>query len=124
MPNITKVTSLQGETVNGQATTTTAYSLSGVADDTGTPLYTTLKTNLLLVANPHASTAAVATISFTPSGSVTPRNLAVVTIPAQASLDVLSGPLYVNAGDAIGVAVTGTDVDVTVSYEKLMNSED
>ena len=122
MPNITKVTSLQGETVNGQATTSTAYSLDGVADDTATPYYTTLKTNLLLVANPHASTAAVATISFTPSGG-TPRNLAVVTIPAQASLDVLSGPLYVNAGDALGVAVTGTDVDVTVSYEKLMNSE-
>ncbi len=123
MPNITKVTSLQGETVNGQATTSTAYSLGGVADDTATPYYTTLKTNLLLVANPHASTAAVATISFTPSGG-TPRNLAVVSIPAQASLDVLSGPLYVNAGDALGVAVTGTDVDVTVSYEKLMNSED
>jgi hypothetical protein len=123
MPNITKVTSLQGETVNGQATTSTAYSLTGVADDTGTPLYTTLKTNLLLVANPHASTDAVATISFTQSGG-TPRNLAVVTIPAQASLDVLSGPLYVNAGDALGVAVTGTAVDVTVSYEKLMNSED
>ncbi len=123
MPNITKVTSLQGETVNGQATTTTAYSLSGVADDTGTPLYTTLKTNLLLVANPHASTDAVATISFTPNGGAA-RNLAVVTIPAQASLDVLSGPLYVNASDALGVAVTGTNVDVTVSYEKLMNSED
>lgn len=123
MPNITKVTSLQGETVNGQATTTTPYSLTGVADDTGIPLYTTLKTNLLLVANPHASTAAVATISFTPSGGAA-RKLAVVTIPAQASLDVLSGPLYVNASDALGVAVTGTDVDVTVSYEKLMNSED
>jgi len=123
MPNITKVTSLQGETVNGQATTTTDYSLSGVADDAVTPHYTTLKTNLLLVANPPASTAAVSTISFQPSGG-TARNLAVVSIPAQASLDVLSGPLYVSAGDALGVAVTGTDVDVTVSYEKLMNSED
>lgn len=123
MPNITKVTSLQGETVNGQATTTTAYSLGGVADDAVNSLYTTLKTNLLLVANPHASTAAVATISFTPSGG-TARNLAVVSIPAQASLDVLSGPLYINAGDSLGVAVTGTDVDVTVSYEKLVNSED
>ena len=123
MPNITKVTSLQGETVNGQATTATAYSLGGVADDAGNSLYTTLKTNLLLVANPHASTAAVATISFTPDGG-SARNLAVVSIPAQASLDVLSGPLYINAGDSLGVAVTGTDVDVTVSYEKLVNSED
>ena len=123
MPNITKVTSLQGETVNGQATTGTAYSLSGVSDDVGNSLYTTLKTNLLLVANPDASTDAVATISFTPSGG-TARNLAVVSIPAQASLDVLSGPLYINAGDSLGVAVTGTNVDVTVSYEKLVNSED
>lgn len=123
MPNITKVTSLQGETVNGQATTSTNYTLIGVADDTVTPLYTTLKTNLFLVANPSSTTAAVATVSFTPNGG-SARSLAVVSIPAQSSLDLLSGPLYVNDGDIVTVAVTGTDVDVTVSYERLVNSED
>ena len=124
MPNITKVTSLQGETVNYQvAAAANTNVLSGFADGTPAGTFTTAKTNLLLVANPHASTAAVATISLS-IASGTARNIAVVSIPAQATLDVLSGPLYINAGDTLNVAVTGTAVDVTVSYEKLINSED
>ena len=124
MPNITKVTSLPGVTATSQgAAAGNQDVLTGVAAGTPAGTFTTLKTNLLLVANPHASTAAVATISLA-INSGTARNIAVVSIPAQATLDVLSGPLYINAGDTLNVAVTGTAVDVTVSYEKLINSED
>jgi len=121
MPNITKVTSLQGETVNGIATTSTPYTLGGVAD--AGSVYTTLKTNLALVCNSNSTTTAIATVSLQVNGG-TARKLAVVSIPARASLDVLSGPLYLNENDTLSVAVTGTNVDVTVSYEKLVSSED
>jgi len=132
MPNIKAIQNLQGESVAGAVSATsnqnTANALAlvtGVADNTpNTGDYTTLKVNTLIIANPHASTAAVVSIEFD-SGSGTPRTFVnAVSIPAGASLDVLSGPIYVNATESLNGFVTGADVNFLVSYEKLVSNVD
>ena len=130
MPNIKAIQNLQGESVAGAVSATSNQNSSnalalvtGVADNTpNTGDYTTLKVNTLIIANTHASTAAVVSIEF---DSGTPRTFVnAVSIPAGASLDVLSGPIYVNAPESLNGFVTGADVTFLVSYEKLVSNVD
>ena len=139
MTNIVLVKDIQGETVAvstiGPATSTPAITaaeavavLTGLAP-AGTPtVYTTYKVNSLLIANAGTSTATVS-VQFNvndTSASTNTRTIFVnaVDIPAGATLDVLSSPVYVNAStttliEKIEVFATGADVNALVSYEAI-----
>lgn len=139
MTNIVLVKDIQGETVAvstiGPATSTPAITgvtavavLTGLAP-AGTPtVYTTYKVNSLLIANAGTSTATVS-VQFNvndTSASTNTRTIFVnaVEIPAGATLDVLSSPVYVNAStttliEKIEVFATGADVNALVSYEAI-----
>lgn len=135
MPNITLVNNLQGASEAKEVATAT-YNVSGsgrpvvegVDDNTSTTpnRYTTRKVNTLIVAN-VGSADAVVSLEFDPDTSTGSNEVIfvnAVTIPVGASLDVLSGPVYVNAGEAIDCFCTGADVNVLVSYEEIVSSSD
>ena len=140
MTNIVLVKDIQGETVavseigpttSGTPAVTGATAvavLTGLAP-AGTPtVYTTYKVNSLLIANAGTSTATVS-VQFNvndTSASTNTRTIFVnaVDIPAGATLDVLSSPVYVNAStttliEKIEVFATGADVNALVSYEAI-----
>ena len=144
MTNIVQVTDIQGETVavstigpttSGTAATSAANAvavLTGLVPTTGgTPVYTTYKVNSLLIANAGSADATVS-VQFNvndTSASTNTRTIFVnaVVIPAGATLDVLSGPVYVNAPSAtviekIEVFATGEDVNALVSYEAIKST--
>ena len=140
MTNIVLVKDIQGETVAvstigpntsgtpAVAAATAVAVLTGLAP-AGTPtVYTTYKVNSLLIANAGTSTATVS-VQFNvndTSASTNTRTIFVnaVDIPAGATLDVLSSPVYVNAStttliEKIEVFATGADVNALVSYEAI-----
>jgi|DEB0MinimDraft_10_1074344.scaffolds.fasta_scaffold04423_2 hypothetical protein len=135
MPNITLVNNLQGASEAKEVPTATYNAtgsglavVTGVANQTvSTPYtYTTRKINTLIVAN-VGSADAVVSLEFDPDTSNASDEVIfvnAVTIPVGASLDVLSGPVYVNAGEAIDCFCTGADVNVLVSYEEIVSSSD
>lgn len=141
MTNIVQVTDIQGETVAvstiGPGTSPAATSavdavavLSGAAA-AGSPLvYTTYKVNSLLIANAGSADATVSVQfnAITVSGPTNNRTTFVhsVVVPAGATLDVLSGPVYLNHNgatqDVIEVFATGADVNALVSYEAIKST--
>ena len=135
MPNITTVNNLQGAseakevlTANNNTTGSGLAVVTGVDDQTGTQpyTYTTRKINTLIVAN-VGSADAVVSLEFDPDTTTASNEVIfvnAVTIPVGASLDVLSGPVYVNAGEAIDCFCTGANVNVLVSYEEIVSSSD
>jgi len=140
MTNIVQVKDIQGETVAvstiGPNTTPTAATASSTAvavltglAPAGTPtVYTTYKVNSLLIANAGSADATVS-VQFNVNDTSAPSNtrtifVNAVVIPAGATLDVLSGPVYVNAStttliEKIEVFATGADVNALVSYEAI-----
>ena len=141
MTNIVQVTDIQGETVavntigpttSGTPAVTGATAvavLTGLAPTTaGTPVYTTYKVNSLLIANAgtSASTVSVQFNAYDVANTTDVRTTFVnaVVIPAGATLDVLSAPVYLNNDnstktDKIEVFATGADVNALVSYEAI-----
>lgn len=140
MTNIVQVKDIQGETVAvstiGPNTTPTAATASSTAvavltglAPAGTPtVYTTYKVNSLLIANAGSADATVS-VQFNVNDTSAPSDtrtifVNAVVIPAGATLDVLSGPVYVNAStttliEKIEVFATGADVNALVSYEAI-----
>lgn len=109
MPNITAVTNLQGQTT-GANTITNETSVVSVGNANHT-----YKVNAILIANDSTSAATEVDVKFHDgtNGFTFVNN---VSIPAKASLDVLSSPMYVNNSESIKVTAT-TAVTVVVSYE-------
>lgn len=109
MPNITAVTNLQGQTT-GNSGVTTETSVVTVSNANHT-----YKVNAILIANDSTTAATEVDVQFHngTSGFTFVNN---VSIPAKASLDVLSSPMYVNNNESIKVTAT-TGVTVVVSYE-------
>lgn len=140
MTNIVQVKDIQGETVAvstiGPGTTPTAATasstavavLTGLAPAGSPTVYTTYKVNSLLIANAGSADATVS-VQFNVNDTSAPSNtrtifVNAVVIPAGATLDVLSGPVYVNAStttliEKIEVFATGADVNALVSYEAI-----
>jgi len=140
MTNIVQVKDIQGETVavstigpNTTPTAATASStavavLTGLAPAGSPTVYTTYKVNSLLIANAGSADATVS-VQFNVNDTSAPSNtrtifVNAVVIPAGATLDVLSGPVYVNAStttliEKIEVFATGADVNALVSYEAI-----
>ena len=135
MPNITTVNDLQGKT-EGVAITAGSDGFignnAGVGASTSAPTTSantanvTYKVNSLIVGNNNATTGATVTSAFeTPDNPTTPTAfdpfpfVTAIDIPAKASLDVLSAPIYLNDQERLKISVTGADVDVVASYEQL-----
>jgi len=142
MTNIVQVTDIQGETVAvsqiGPGTTPTAATtsstavavLTGLAPAGSPSVYTTYKVNSLLIANAGSADATVSVQfnAITVSGPTDNRTTFVhsVVVPAGATLDVLSAPVYLNHNgttqDVIEVFATGADVNALVSYEAIKST--
>jgi len=140
MTNIVQVKDIQGETVavstigpNTTPTAATASStavavLTGLAPAGSPTVYTTYKVNSLLIANAGSADATVS-VQFNVNDTSAPSDtrtifVNAIVIPAGATLDVLSGPVYVNAStttliEKIEVFATGADVNALVSYEAI-----
>jgi hypothetical protein len=133
MPDITTVNDLQGKTEGvAIAAATDGYVGNNAGITASLPSenssYVTYKVNSLIVGNNDASAAAAVTIAFeTPNGAGTAFDpfpfVTGVEIPAKASLDVLSSPLYLNDRERLKISVTGAAVDVVASYEQLTTTD-
>lgn len=133
MPDITTVNNLQGKTEGvAIAATDDGYVGNNAGSTASLPSanssYVTYKVNSLIVGNNDASAAAAVTIAFeTPNGAGTAFDpfpfVTGVEIPAKASLDVLSSPLYLNDRERLKISVTGAAVDVVASYEQLTTTD-
>lgn len=108
MPNITAVTNLQGQTT-GNSGVTTETSVVTVSNANHT-----YKVNAILIANDSTTAPTEVDVAFDNGTAYTFVNN--VEIPAKASLDVLSSPMYVNNSESIKVTAT-SGVTVVVSYE-------
>lgn len=118
-PDIVNVTSIKGQT-QAIAVGTSATDLVAV-----TPTDKIYKMNMLLISNVHATDAATITLTLNRttalSGVVTTGSFHIaksISIPAGATLDVLSKPLYLMEGDKIvGQASAASSLESVASYE-------
>ena len=124
-PNIVSVTSIKGESVGYNLTTTTTTTLMTVSSDK------LIKINRITVANVDGTNAADVTISvtkanFTPDGisnfdtSGTFHLAKTVSVPADATLVVLDTPIYMMESDVLkGGANASGDLELFISYESI-----
>ena len=118
-PDIVNVTSIKGQT-QAIAVGTSATDLVAL-----TPTDKIYKMNMLLISNVHATDAATITLTLNRStalsGVVTTGSFHIaksISIPAGATLDVLSKPLYLMEGDKIvGQASAASSLESVASYE-------
>ena len=119
-PDIVNVTSIKGQT-QAIAVGTSVTDLVAA-----TPTDKIYKMNMLLISNVHATDAATITLTLNRStaglsGVVTTGSFHIaksISIPAGATLDVLSKPLYLMEGDKIvGQASAASSLESVASYE-------
>lgn len=113
-PNIVNVTTITGKTNTVQLTTSLQ---TIVANAPGSN--TVIKVNSLYVANIDGASAADVTIDILKSPGVSNFHIAkTVSVPADATLDVISKSIYLEEGDTLrGLASANGDLDVVCSYE-------
>ena len=124
-PNIVSVSSIKGESLGYNLTSTTTTTLLTVSADK------ILKVNRITAANVDGSSAADLSISivkanFTPDGvanfdaSGTFFLAKTISVPADATLVVLDTPIYLMEGDVLkGGASAASDLDLVISYESI-----
>ncbi len=124
-PNIVSVSSIKGESVGYNLTSTTTTTLLTVASDK------IIKVNRITCANVDGTNAADLSISvvkanFTPDGidnfdtSGTFFLAKTISVPADATLVVLDTPMYLMEGDVLkGGAGAASDLDLVISYESI-----
>ena len=82
-----------------------------------------LKVNTLVVANDDGVNSADITLVYNTSSGGGGTSFAIantIAVPADASLDVLNKPLYLEENKSIlATASTGSDLDVIISYEEI-----
>lgn len=113
-PDIVNVTSIFGKS-KGQAITTTLEDVVTCAAEK------VLKVNTIYVANIDGTNNVSVDIGFYDSSETTTFYiLKSVTVPADASIDVLGKSIYLEEGDKIQVlASEASDAQIIVSYEEL-----
>ena len=116
-PNIVDVVSIFGET-KGAALTT---SLTSIVTCAANKVY---KINAIYVSNVDGTNNAEVDIAFYNNDNTTAYYIAkTVVVPADASLDVLSKPIYLEESDAIQAkASAASDLEIVVSYEIIADS--
>jgi hypothetical protein len=79
------------------------------------------KVNAILVANVDGTSNADLTAAFYNADNTTSYKLAhTITVPADATLDVLSKAIYLEEGDKItALASASGDLEIIVSYEEI-----
>jgi len=113
-PNIVNVATITGKTAV-QAVTTSATAI--VTNSSGSN--TVLKINALYVANVDGTNNAEITVDLFRS-STAYRIANTVVVPADASLDVLSKPIYLEEGDSLRLtANAASDIEAVCSYEEI-----
>lgn len=111
-PNLKSPTTITGKTVGVDlATTNTDIVSNGAASGK------CLKVNTLIVANVDGTNSADVTVEYF-NGTTGFALLKTVPVPPDSSIDVLSGPLYLEEGTKLrGLANTVNDLQVVASYE-------
>jgi len=113
-PNIVAVTTIIGKTAV-QAVGTSATAI--VTNSSGSNKV--LKVNALYVANVDGSASADITADVFRS-STAYRIAFTVTVPADASLDILSKPIYLEEGDSLRLTASASgDLEAVCSYEEI-----
>jgi hypothetical protein len=113
-PNIVNVTTIIGKTAV-QAVTTSATEIVGNAADSNK----VLKINALYVANVDGTSAADVTVAIV-RGLTTTRIASTVTVPADATLDVISKSIYLSEGDSLRLTASANgDLEAICSYEEI-----
>ena len=122
-PNIVSVSSIHGESIGEALTTTLDTAIMTVASDK------LVKINYIQVANDHASTLTLVTVSITKAGFTSAGigsgedNAALiflastVTLPADDILVVLDKPIYLMEGDTLDAGANPATADIFISYE-------
>jgi hypothetical protein len=111
-PNIVSVTTITGKTaVQAVGTSATAIVSNAAASNT------VVKVNALYVANVDGTNNAEITVDLFRS-SVAYRIANTVVVPADAVLDVISKPIYLEEGDSLRLTANVTlDLEAVCSYE-------
>jgi len=115
-PNIVNVATITGRTVGAALTTSSADIVTNSAASNKV-----FKVNAILVANVDGSVSTDVTVGFYNADNTTTYKIAnTITVPADATIDVLSKSLYLEEGDKItALASTSGDLEIIVSYEEL-----
>ena len=113
-PNIVNVATITGQTA-GQAVGTSATAIVTNSASSGK----VFKVNLLVVSNIDGASGADLTVDLYRSS--TAYHIAkTINVPADASLDVLSNPIYLLEGDALRLtAGNASDLAAVCSYEEI-----
>lgn len=113
-PNVVNVSSILGKTSVLSATTTPTDVVSNASSSDKL-----LKVNLLVVSNIDGGAAADVSASLY-RGSTEYYLARTVSVPADASIDLLPGTLYLEEGDSIRItAGANWDLQVVASYEEI-----
>jgi hypothetical protein len=115
-PNIVAVSNILGKTVGAALTTSSADIVTN-----GSSSNKLLKVNTIIVSNVDGSADATVTIGFYDASATTTFKIAhTITVPADATLDVLAKPLYLEEGDKISALASASgDLEIIISYEEI-----
>lgn len=115
-PNIVNVATIIGRTVGAALTTSSADIVTNSAASNKV-----FKVNAIYVSNVDGVNNADATVGFFDSSASATYELAnTITVPADATLDILSKPIYLEEGDKItALASANSDLEIIVSFEEI-----
>jgi hypothetical protein len=115
-PNIVNVTTITGKTTGAALTTASADIVTNTAASGKV-----FKINAIYVANVDGVASADATVSFFNADNTTSYRIAsTITVPADATLDLISKHIYLEEGDKItALASANSDLEIVVSYEEI-----
>lgn len=115
-PNIVNVATITGKTV-GAALGTSSSDIVTNSSGSGK----VFKINAIYVSNVDGTNNADVTVGFyDASATATYRIAFTVTVPADATLDVVSKAIYLEEGDKItALASASGDLEIVVSYEEI-----
>lgn len=117
-PNIVGVTTITGKTIGAALTTTSADIVTNSAASGKV-----FKINAIYVANIDGANNVDVTVRFYDAsvGGGTAFALAnTITVPADATIDILSKSIYLEEGDKIqALASANSDAEIVVSYEEI-----
>ena len=115
-PNIANVSLITGKTVGAALTTSSADIVTNTAASGKV-----FKVNALYVANVDGTNNADVTVAFYNADNTTSYKIAnTITVPADATLDLISKHIYLEEGDKItALASANSDLEIVISYEEL-----
>jgi hypothetical protein len=113
-PNIVNVTTITGKT-DVQIVGTSATAIATNSASSGK----VFKVNALYISNVDGTSSATVSIDLFRS-SVAYRIGSTIVVPADATLDVLSKPIYLEEGDTLRLtAGSSNDIEAVCSYEEI-----